>query len=130
VKKRGAKGVTVRGHSYDFGCRNRAVAKKRNAIAASVSLARRAHGGCRWLTPSRKFGRRRGCGRPAFFAARGTYSRATKRLTWSFHTSLKLPPGDYVAIARAVDQSGNVETRFTKRNRKEFRVKPRVQSAR
>jgi hypothetical protein len=27
-----------------------------------------------------------------------------------------------VAIARAVDQSGNVETRFTRRNRKAFRV--------
>ncbi|HKP91067.1 MAG TPA: hypothetical protein VJT75_13955 [Thermoleophilaceae bacterium] len=130
VKKRGAKGITVRGHSFDGGCRNRAVAKKRNAIAASVALARRDGRGCHWLEPARSFGKRRGCGRPTFHAARGVYRRATKRLTWSFHTAVTLPPGRYVAIARAVDQSGNVETHFTKRNRKRFIVKKRVESAR
>ncbi|MFL5782565.1 MAG: hypothetical protein ACJ760_14710, partial [Thermoleophilaceae bacterium] len=100
----------------------RKVAKRRNAIAASVALARRGHGACRWLTPSRDFSKPRGCGRPTFFTARGTYSHRTKRLTWSFHTSAKLAPGSYVAMARAVDQSGNVETHFTRRNRKEFKV--------
>jgi hypothetical protein len=122
VKKRGAKGITVRGHSFDSGCRNRAVAKRHNAIAASVALARFDGGDCRWLEPSRRFGKRRACGRPTFHTARGTYSHATRRLTWSFHTSAKLRPGRYVALARAVDQSGNAETRFTRRNRKEFRV--------
>ncbi|MFL5781901.1 MAG: FG-GAP and VCBS repeat-containing protein, partial [Thermoleophilaceae bacterium] len=122
VKQRGAAGITVRGHSYDSGCHNRKVAKRRNAIAASVALARRGHGACRWLTPSRDFSKPRGCGRPTFFTARGTYSHRTKRLTWSFHTSAKLAPGSYVAMARAVDQSGNVETHFTRRNRKEFKV--------
>ena len=38
--------------------------------------------------------------------------------------------GNVYRLARAVDQSGNVETRFTRRNRKEFRVKAETESAR
>jgi hypothetical protein len=130
VKQRPSRGLTVRGHSYDGGCRNRAIAKKRNAIAASVALARRDGAGCRWLEPSHAFGKRRGCGRPTFHTARVGYRYATRRATWRFHTGVTLRKGRYFAMARAVDQSGNVETRFTNRNRKGFNVKKGLQSAR
>jgi hypothetical protein len=129
VKHR-TKGLTVRGHTFDKGCHNRAVAKKRNAVAASVALARRAGGDCSWLEPTGSFGKPRGCGSPTFHAARLKYVYAKRRATWRFHTGVKLHRGKYLVMARAVDQSGNVETRFTRRNRKMFRVKARVEAAR
>jgi hypothetical protein len=123
-------GLTVRGHTFDKGCHNRRVAGKRNAIATSVALARRDGHGCRWLEPTGEFGRRRSCGRPTFHAARTAYRYPSRVASWRFRPGVRLTRGRYLAMARGVDQSGNVETRFTKRNRKAFRVKARVESAR
>jgi hypothetical protein len=50
------------------------------------------------------------------------YTYSTRRAHWRFHTDAGLRPGHYLVLARAVDQSGNVETRYTRRNRKAFRV--------
>jgi hypothetical protein len=126
------KGLTVKGHTSDNGCRKLAEARRRNRILVSVSIAKRAGRKCRFLERDGTLSRRRSCRRPTKLRAKGKYSLKKHRLTWRYHTGAKLPKGRYVVIALAVDQSGNAERRVSHRNRKTFRVRrsPRRSSAR
>jgi hypothetical protein len=116
-------GLTVRGHTLDNGCADPKVAKKRNAIAVAVTVAKNEGKLCRWLRRDYTFGPKRSCRQPIFLLAKGTYSLAKHRLDWRLPTGRKLAPGTYGVGAIGVDQSGNIESRLTKQNVQKFTVK-------
>ena len=125
--KPGKHGLTVVGHADDGGCTKLSEAQRLNSILVSLSIARQvAHHKCRWLQPDNTFSRARSCKRPTNLRARGTYSLKKHKLVWSYHTPTHFSPGTYLVQAHAVDQSGNVEHRVTRLNRKVMKVpKPR-----
>jgi hypothetical protein len=118
--KRTKKGLTVSGLTTDTGCIS---LPARNALAVSVSLAKRVRGGCRFLQAGGKFSKTRSCRKATKLPATGKYSLATHSLTWTFHSAAKLKPGKYILDVRGVDQSGNAERKSTGRNHKVFRVR-------
>jgi hypothetical protein len=123
----GPKGITVRGFTLDNGCLDPKVAKKRNAIAVSVSIAKRigprARERCRFLQRDHTLSAERTCAKHTRLRAIGTYSLAKKRLDWHLATGTKLPPGTYVVTAQGVDQNANVERFLNKRNHQDFVIK-------
>jgi len=123
--KRTRSGFVVRGTTKDAGCKSLALAKRRNRILVSVSIFKHVGRQCRFLQLDRLFGHKQSCRRQTKLRAVGKYSLKTHTLTWRFFTKAKIPNGRYVVIARGVDQSGNVETKVTKQNRKSFRLKKR-----
>jgi hypothetical protein len=113
--------LTLTGRTNDSGCRT---AAERNALATSISIARREGRKCRFLQRDNRFSKRRSCSKPIRLRARGKYSLKRLKLEWSFVAKrVKLGRGTYVARAYGADQSGNVESRRTRRNTKEFRVR-------
>ena len=123
--KRTRSGFVVRGTTKDAGCKSLALAKRRNRILVSVSIFKHVGRQCRFLQLDRLFGHKQSCRRQTKLRAVGRYSLKTHTLTWKLFTKAKIPNGRYVVIARGVDQSGNVETKVTKQNRKSFRLKKR-----
>ncbi|HEX8742580.1 MAG TPA: S8 family serine peptidase [Thermoleophilaceae bacterium] len=118
---RRGKRLLVRGRTADTGCRT---AAERNALATSVSIARRDGRKCRFLGPDNRFGKRRSCSKPVRLRTKGKYSLKRLKLEWSFTAKrVKLGRGRYVVRAYGADQSGNVERKTTRRNSKEFRVR-------
>jgi len=69
----------------------------------------------RWSPRRRRFGRasRRGCARPAFFAAR--LRRSAGGYAWAARLGARLPRGRYVVTLRAEDGRGNVTRRAGRR---------------
>jgi hypothetical protein len=114
------KRLAISGRTADRGCRN---LKAANAIAETVSIAKREGKRCRFLRSDRKLSERRSCKRPIKLRARGKYSTKSLKLTWSLVMKVRLPRGLYVAHATAVDQSGNRETRKLRKNSRSFRVR-------
>ncbi|MEA2353052.1 MAG: hypothetical protein QOJ14_1466, partial [Thermoleophilaceae bacterium] len=78
---------------------------------------------CRFLQRDGLFSKPRGCHQAIRLRATGRYSLAKHRLDWQVRTGKKLGRGKYTVIATAADQSGNVERKTTRRNRRVFRVK-------
>jgi hypothetical protein len=117
-------GLTVKGHTLDGGCLNAKAAKRFNNVIASIAVIRDAkHRKCRFLGRDGLFSKPRGCKHPIRLRAVGRYSLARHRLDWTVRTHRKLGRGKYTVIATAADQSGNVERKTTKKNRKVLRVK-------
>ncbi len=121
--KRTKHGFVVKGTSKDAGCKTLAEAKRRNRILVSVSIFKHVGRQCRFLQLDRLFGKKQSCSRKTKLRAVGSYSLKTHTLTWTFFTKAKVPGGSYVVIARGVDQSGNVETKITSKNRRAFKLK-------
>ena len=71
-------------------------------VRVSVSIERRARGGCRFVLASGRLGRRRSCRRPVRLLARGT-SR------WRLALRLHVPSGRYTVRVGAVDRLGRQE---------------------
>ena len=85
--RRAGRRVTLRGRATDRGCGR--------VGRVEVAVARRAgKGRCRFVTSRGRLTRRRSCRRPRFLEAQG-------RETWTL--KLRLKPGRYRAVARAVD---------------------------
>lgn len=108
------RGVTLNGRSSDRGCG----AKGRGRVVrVSVAIARRmAHGKCRSVLASGRFGKAGSCSRPHYLRARGT-------ARWRLRLAHPLPRGSYVAWARGVDAAGNVERRQGSRNATRFSIR-------
>jgi hypothetical protein len=115
------KRVRLTGRTSDTGCRT---AAERNALATSISIAKREGRKCRFLQRDNKLSKRRSCSKPIRLRAKGKYSLKRLKLEWSFTGKrLRLPRGTYQVRAYGADQSGNVESRRTKRNSKTFKVR-------
>ena len=78
---------------------------------------------CSFLQRSGRFSRPQSCFKPIFVRASGKYSLKYRRLVWRFHRKVKLKYGTYVLSDHAIDQSGNVELKATRRNRKVIRLR-------
>src|SRR5205814_6489994 len=74
--KNGGKSFTVRGRTTDNGCKDPKVAKKRNAIAVVVTIAKHESGRCRYLERDRRLGSTRSCRLYTLLRASGKYSLA------------------------------------------------------
>jgi hypothetical protein len=112
--------LAVSGRTADTGCKT---AAERNALATSISLAKREGRKCRFLQSNNRLGKRRSCSKPVRLRTKGKYSLKRLKLEWSYKAKLGLPRGTYLVRAFGADQSGNVERRVTKRNSKTFRVR-------
>ncbi|MBV9213874.1 MAG: hypothetical protein JOZ25_09545 [Actinobacteria bacterium] len=124
LSKLTTKSLKFRGQANDHGCDKLPIAKRLNAIAVSVSIARAvSHHRCRFLQPNGTFTRARSCSKPVYLRATGAYSLKYRRLRWVLKRKLKLKYGRYIVTSRAVDQSGNVEKKTTKRNRLVFKLR-------
>ena len=118
------KGLTIRGRANDHGCNRLSQAKRLNALIVVVSVARPlGRGMCSFLQRSGRFSRPQSCFKPIFVRASGKYSLKYRRLVWRFHRKVKLKYGTYVLSDHAIDQSGNVELKATRRNRKVIRLR-------
>ena len=118
---RKGKRLSLSGRTADTGCRT---ARERNALATSVSVAKREGRKCRFLQRDNKFTKRRSCKKPVRLRAKGKYSLKRLKLEWSFTAKrVKLPRGRYAVRAYGADQSGNVERKTTRRNSKNFTIR-------
>ncbi len=89
---------------------DRACTRRGRVARVTIAVARRVHGGCRYLQASGRFGRRTSCRRPTYVAARGTRR-------WSLRLRRQLARGTYVVRSRAIDAAGNVERKRRLRGR-------------
>jgi hypothetical protein len=120
VASRKGRRLRVLGRTNDTGCKT---AAERNALATSVSIAKREGRKCRFLTRANRLSKRRSCSKPVRLRTKGKYSPGRLKLEWSFTAKrVKLPRGRYVARAYGADQSGNVERKVTRRNTKRFTI--------
>ena len=108
------------GRTADRGCRN---LKALNNLATTISIERREGKRCRFLRSDNKLSERRRCSRPIKLRVRGKYSLPKLKLEWSYKTRAKLPRGRYVIWATGSDQSGNRETRASRKNTRAFTVR-------
>jgi hypothetical protein len=115
--------LSVTGRAADAGCVDRKAARTLNRIAVTVSIAKREGRKCRFLGSNGRLGKRRSCSRPVKLRARGRYSLTKRKLVWSYKAKVRLPRGRYSVRAIAVDQSGNRETRASRKNTKRFKVR-------
>jgi hypothetical protein len=82
-----------------------------------VALVLKVRGRCRDLLSSGGFSDPRRCSKPPkFHDAKGTSK-------WRFKLSARLDPGKYTVFARAIDNAGQKQSGFTKKNRVAFSVK-------
>jgi hypothetical protein len=117
-------GLTIRGQTVDNGCRDPNVAKKKNAIAEVVTVAKReGNGNCRYLQSNHAFSAKRRCSKPILLRAKGAYTLKKHAFDWNLATGTKFGPGSYEVTALGIDQSGNVEHGRTKKNDRSFTVK-------
>jgi uncharacterized membrane protein YgcG len=106
--RRSAHGLRVSGRSRDRGC-----GRLRRVY---ISISRRAgHGKCRFVTRNGRYTHVRSCRNPHLIRASGLRS-------WSVRIRRALPPGHYVAVARALDRRGNKE-RPNRGNSKHFTLR-------
>jgi hypothetical protein len=99
--------VKLRGRARDFGCRGGGglVGRRGELARVLVAVAHVKRGRCAFLGANGKLGKRRSCGKPAYLPASGSKS-------WKFRLATTgLPAGSYQTWTRAVDASGNTETR-------------------
>ena len=117
-------GLVVKGGANDHGCTKLSQAKRLNALLVSISIARKLGPRiCTFLERDGKFSPPRSCSKPIYLRAKGKYSAKFHRLVWIYRKKVKLKPGTYLIADHAVDQSGNVEIKLTKRNRKVIRLR-------
>jgi hypothetical protein len=94
------RGVTLSGTSRDTGCGPNGAGQ---VARVDLAISRRIGKRCRWLQPSGRFGPASSCARKTFVTAKGSSK-------WSFTYHIKLPPGTYAVVPRAIDAVGNQET--------------------
>ncbi|MEA2473312.1 MAG: hypothetical protein QOE06_1227, partial [Thermoleophilaceae bacterium] len=116
--KKGRLGVS--GRTADTGCKT---AAEHNALASTISVAKREGKRCRFLGTDNRLSKPRSCSKPIRLRTKGKYSLKRLKLEWSFATKTKLPRGTYLVRAYGADQSGNVEKKTTRRNSKTFSVR-------
>jgi hypothetical protein len=114
------KRLSLSGRTNDTGCKTVA---EHNALASTISFAKREGKKCRFLGADGKLSKRRSCSKPIRLRTKGKYSLKRLKLEWSFKTKVRLPKGTYLVRAYGADQSGNVEHKTTRRNTKTFRVR-------
>jgi hypothetical protein len=112
--------LRFRGRSKDRGCRaaNGLFAAAGKVRRVYVSLAKVGRHKCSFINRKGKLTRRRSCRKAIFLRARGT-------TRWTFGIKVHVPPGNYRAVVRAVDASGNKETPSARRDIIRFRL-PRL----
>ncbi len=86
-----------------------------------VTIGRRTGKLCRFLTAAGTFGPKTSCHRTKYVVARVTAPKSSVR--WSYVLGKALPVGRYLAWARGVDASGNVELKHKPRNLATFRIR-------
>jgi len=96
----------------------RGTASDDHAVAkVQVALVRKVGGRCRELQKSGSFGRKRRCTIPPH-----RFLKANGKRRWKFKLSERLDTGRYVVYARAIDDKGQKQRSFTRKNRRTFRV--------
>lgn len=107
------RGVVLHGRSTDRGCGKKGAGR---VAKVRVAIARKSGKRCRFLHANGHFGRRVSC-------LRTTYLSASGKGTWRATLHHRLPAGKYIAWARGIDGSGNVERKAFKRNLLRFRIR-------
>jgi hypothetical protein len=111
--------VNIFGSARDVGCTSDG-----RVARVQVAVARRVRGGCRYLKRNRRFSARKRCGKPHFLAAKAGYSSRLRASRFRLkRTGLTLARGRYRVTVRAIDGTGNFETRRSRSRIRNVRVR-------
>jgi hypothetical protein len=101
--------LVVRGRAKDVGCAGSGGKKaiKGKLLREQVTIARKVHGGCRFISPEGKLLPKAQCSTPYSLVAKG-------RKKFRLSVPRKLPAGRYVLRFQALDARGNLEPAHAK----------------